>query len=405
VTATLELFEGAFFKDPYPAYDVLLAEQPVRQVQMGDGTVWLISRYADVRAALADPRLSKDWRYTLPPEQRAEHAATPIPMMILMDPPEHTRLRKLVSRSFTLRRMEALRPRIADIARGLVDDLPAEGEVDVMARYAFMLPVLVICELLGVPAEDRDDFASWSNKMVDHVGQSPEASGEASGKLYQYLVELIAAKRENPDDALISALIEVADDGDRLSEEELVAMAMMLLIAGHETTVNLIGNGLLALLTHPDQLALLRERPELVPAAVEEFLRWDSPVHTTPARFAAEDVEYAGVRIPAGSTVVLSLAAANRDRDRFEHPEELRVDREPNAHVSFGHGLHHCLGAQLARIEGQEAIGLLVSRRPQMRLAADVADLVYRQSTLVRGLTRLPVVLGPDSGDDGPSRS
>jgi vitamin D3 1,25-hydroxylase len=400
VTATLELFEGAFYSDPYPAYDVLLAEQPVRQVQMGDGTVWLISRYADVRAALADPRLSKDWRYTLPPEQRADHDATPIPMMILMDPPGHTRLRKLVSRSFTLRRMEELRPRIRDIANGLLDGLPESGPVDLMAEYAFMLPVLVICELLGVPPEDRDDFAAWSNKMVDHVGQSQEESGQASGQLYQYLVDLIAAKRENPDDALISALIEVADDGDRLSEEELVAMAMMLLIAGHETTVNLVGNGVLALLTHPEQRALLRERPELIVPAVEEFLRWDSPVHTTPARFAAEDVEYAGVTIPAGSTVVLSLAAANRDRDRFEHPEELRIDREPG-HLSFGHGLHHCLGAQLARIEGQEAVGLLIARRPELRLAAELGELVYRTSNLVRGLTRLPVELGPDTGPTG----
>jgi vitamin D3 1,25-hydroxylase len=393
VTATLDLFQGAFWRDPYPAYQALRSEQPVQRVRMGDGDVWMVSRYADVRAALADPRLSKDWRYTLPAEQRTEYPATPLPMMILMDPPDHTRLRKLVSRSFTLRRMEELRPRVAQIADELLADLPTTGSVDIMARYALLLPVFVICELLGVPAEDRDDFVAWSNAMVDAAGNSD--AGDAGGNLYGYMARLVQAKREHPDDALMSALIQVADDEDRLSEEELIAMGMMLLIAGHETTVNLIGNGLLGLLTHPDQLKLLQERPELINQAVEEFLRWDSPVHTTPARFAAVDVEYGGVTIPAGATVVLSLAAANRDDDRFAEVEELKVDRDAGGHVAFGHGLHHCLGAQLARIEGQEAIGKLIARRPQLRLAVDPADLVYRHSTLVRGLREMPVELGP----------
>jgi cytochrome P450 len=395
VTATLPLFEGAFWRDPYPAYAELRDAQPVRTVQRPDGTVWIMSRYADVRAALADPRLSKDWRYTLPPEQRAEAPAANIPMMLLLDPPEHTRLRKLVSRSFTLRRMEELRPRVEQIAGELLDGLPASGRVDLMAEYAFLLPVFVICELLGVPAADRDDFAKWSNTMVDESTQ--DESMAASAALHGYLSELIGRKRREPDDALISALIEVAEDGDRLSQEELVAMAMMLLIAGHETTVNLIGNGLLALLTHPEQRALLRERPELLPSAVEEFLRWDSPVHSTPVRFAAEDVEYSGVTIPARSVVTLSLAAANRDPDRFPDSEELRIDREAGGHVAFGHGLHHCLGAQLARIEGQEAIGLLLARRPELALAVDPEELLYRRSPLIRGLRELPVELGPSA--------
>jgi vitamin D3 1,25-hydroxylase len=393
VTATLELFDGAFWRDPYPAYAALRADEPVRRVQRPDGTVWLLSRYADVRAALADPRLSKDWRHTLPPEQRADAPGTPIPMMILMDPPEHTRLRKLVSRSFTLRRMEGLRPRVEEITQGLLDALPARGRVDLMADYAFLLPVFVICELLGVPAQDRDEFAAWSRTMVDDSRQ--EESAAAMGALHAYLGRLIDAKRAAPDGALISALIEEADEGDRLSEEELVAMAMMLLIAGHETTVNLIGNGVLALLTHPAQRALLQERPDLLPAAVEEFLRWDSPVHSAPVRFAAEDVEYSGVTIPAGSVVTLSLAAANRDGARFADAEELRVDRDAGGHVAFGHGLHHCLGAQLARIEGQVAIGALLARRPELALAVDAEELVHRRSTLIRGLTELPVHPGP----------
>jgi vitamin D3 1,25-hydroxylase len=392
VTATVPLFEGTFWNDPYPAYAALRADRPVRRVDSPDGPVWMLFDHADVRAALTDPRLSKDWRYTLPAEQRADHPATPIPMMILMDPPEHTRLRKLVSRAFTVRRMEELRPRVAEIAEQLLDDLAAEpGPVDLMGRYAFLLPVFVICELLGVPAGDRDDFAAWSNVMVDDA--PAEAKGEASGKLFGYLSQLIETKRAQPDDRLISGLVEVAEDGDRLSSEELVAMSMLLLIAGHETTVNLIGNGVLALLTHPGQRALLRERPELLASAVEEFLRFDSPVQSTPARFAAEDVEYSGVTIPAGSTVVLSLASANRDGERFPDADALRIDRDAAGHTAFGHGLHHCLGAQLARIEGQEAIRALLDRFPDLALADAVEDLVHRRSTLVRGLRALPVRL------------
>jgi len=392
VTATLDLFDGRFWNDPYPAYDAVRTDEPVRKVDMPDGPAWMIFGHADVRAALADPRLSKDWRYTLPPEERAAAPGQFLPMMILMDPPGHTRLRKLVSRSFTLRRMEALRPRVAEIAAQLLDDLPATGTVDIMAEYAFLLPVYVICELLGVPAEDRDDFAAWSNIMVDE--STRDGAMEAGAKLHGYLTALIETKRQTPDDALISALIQEVDDGDRFSESELVAMAMILLIAGHETTVNLVGNGVLALLTHPEQLALVKERPELMASAVEEFLRWDSPVHTTPTRFAAEDVEYSGVTIPARSLVLLSLASANRDPERFDDPEELKVDRDGAGHVAFGHGLHHCLGAQLARIEGQEAIGLLLARRPDIALAVDPDDLVYRRSTLIRGLKTLPVTLG-----------
>ncbi len=388
MTATRELFEGEFWTDPYPIYDALREGEPVRRVASPDGPVWMLFRHADVRAALADPRLSKDWRHTLPADQREGQPGAPIPMMILLDPPEHTRLRKLVSRAFTARRMEDLRPRVAEIAERLLDELPAD-RVDLMAQYAFPLPVFVICELLGVPAEDRDRFAAWSNAMVDQ--STPEETNTAMTQLYGYLAELVERRRAEPDGALISGLIEVADEGDRLSQDELVAMAMLLLVAGHETTVNLIGNAVLALLTHPDQRALLRERPDLLAGAVEEVLRWDSPVHSTPARFAAEDVEYSGVTIPAGSVVLLSLASANRDDERFDDAERLRIDRDATGHTAFGHGLHHCLGAQLARIEGQEAVGALLRRFPDLALDAPVEELLHRRSTLVRGLRALPV--------------
>ncbi|ANY08589.1 cytochrome P450 family protein [Pseudonocardia sp. HH130630-07] len=388
------LFSGDFWDDPHPAYAALRTEEPVRRLALPDGPAWLLTRYADVREAFVDPRLSKDWRWTLPAEQRAEHAATEMtPMMILMDPPDHTRLRKLVSRSFTVRRMNELQPRVEEITQELLDGLPADRPVDLMREYAFLVPVLVICELLGVPAEDRDQFSAWSSVMVDDSPQ--EQKYAAMGSLHGYLGELIERKRTEPDEALISSLLAVSEaDGDRLSHEELVAMSMLLLIAGHETTVNLIGNGVLALLTHPGQRELLRADPSLVGTAVEEFLRFDSPVTNTPLRFTSEDVVYSGVTIPAGSTVMLGLAAANRDPEWTDRADELDITRDTSGGVYFGHGIHFCLGAQLARTEGRVAIGRLIAQRPDLALAVDPAGLTYRESTLVRGLTAMPVTLG-----------
>ncbi|WP_410631634.1 cytochrome P450 family protein [Amycolatopsis sp. cmx-4-83] len=392
MSVTHELYTGRFWADPYPAYTELRRAAPVHRIEQAGTTVWLLSRYADVRAALADPRLSKDARYTLPPGQRAAAARSSVEMMVLMDPPDHTRLRRLVSRVFTARRMEALRPRVRQLSHELVEALPPAGRVDILREYAFLLPVFVICELLGVPAADRDDFAAWSNVVVDE--STPAAAREGMGKLQAYLSELIEAKRKQPDDGLISALISDSDD-DKLTHPELVAMSVMLLIAGHETTVNLIGNGLLALLTHPDQLAVLRENPDLMPAAVEEFLRWDSPVHSLSTFYTTEDVEYSGVTIPGGSVVRLSLAAANRDPERFPDAEQLRFDRAEPGHVAFSHGLHYCLGAQLARVEGQEAIRTLITARPGMALAVPPVELSYRRSHVVRGLKELPVTFHP----------
>jgi vitamin D3 1,25-hydroxylase len=380
VTQTEDLFDGDFWRDPYPVLAAMRADDPVREVVTSDGPVWLVTRYDDVRAALADPRLSKDWRFTLPPEERAAAPGNDIPMMILLDPPRHTRLRKLVSRSFTVRRITALRPRVEEIAAELLDALqdqvgPPDRPFDLMAHYAFRLPVQVICELLGVPAGDRDRFGAWSGAMIDQV--SPEEAAQGSGQMYGYLAELVARKRAEPDGALLTALSQVADDdGDQLSENELVAMAMLLLIAGHETTTNLIGNAVLGLLTRADQLALLRARPDLMPRAVEEFLRWDSPIWNAPFRVAAEDVELSGVTIPARSLVQLTLGAANRDDARFPDAADLRVDRDAAGHVAFGHGIHFCLGAPLARIEGEVALSALLERFPRLELAADPADLV-----------------------------
>ncbi|MDN5856147.1 MAG: cytochrome P450, partial [Actinomycetia bacterium] len=373
----------------------LRESEPVREVALPDGPVWLVTRYDDVRAALVDPRLSKDWRFTVPPQQRPATPATPVPMMLMLDPPDHTRLRRLVSRSFTGRRMRELRPRIEQIAADLLHALPADGTVDLLARYAFPLPVQVISELLGVPAADRDEFGTWSATMLDE--RAPGEQMAASAELTGYLGRLVDGKRSRPDGALISALVEVAEDGDRLSQAELVGMAFLLLVAGHETTVSLIGNAVCALLTRPDQLELLHGRPDLLPGAVEEFLRWDTSVHNAPVRFAAEDVEIAGTIIPAGAVVYLTLGAANRDPARFACAGELQLDREPSGHLAFGHGLHHCLGAPLARIEAEVAIGALLAARPRFSLAVDPDELRYRRSVMIRGLTTLPVDLGPAS--------
>ncbi|MFC5993427.1 cytochrome P450 [Pseudonocardia hispaniensis] len=388
--AELEIFTGAFWNDPYRAYAVLRASQPVREVRLPDGPLWLVTRYHDVKEGFSDPRLSKDWRHTLPPEQRAQAPSSPIPMILMMDPPDHTRLRKLVSRSFTPRRMSALRPRIEKIAEGLLDRLPAAETVDLIAEYAAPLPVQVICELLGVPAADRREFGQWSSVMID---ESPAAEKTAASEsMARYLGALIERKRVEPDDALLAALAQVSDsDGDRLSGAELIGMAMLLLIAGHETTTNLIGNGVAALLTHPDQLALLLGRPERLPGAIEEILRWDSPVATAPVRFAAEDVVIAGTTIPAGAPVALGVAAANRDERQFPEAERFDITRDASGHLAFGHGVHFCLGSHLARIEGEVAIGALLARRPGLELAADPADLEYRHSTVVRGLRALAV--------------
>jgi cytochrome P450 len=393
VTGTLELYEGAFWRDPYPAFSVLRAEAPAHEVHLPDGPAWIITRYADVRRALTDPRFTKDWRYTLPPEARADAPANPLPMMILMDPPGHTRLRKLVSRSFTARRMSELRPQVRRYAEDLLDALPDGDQVDLMAEYASLLPVRVICELLGIPEDDREQFTAWTRTMLDETSQAE--SQTAMADMSAYFGRLVEVKRAQPDDGLLSALVEVSDDGDRLSAEELVAMGNLLLIAGHETTVNLIGNGTFGLLTHPEQLALLRERPDLLGTAVEEFLRWDAPVQSPPVRFLSEDVEVGGITVPAGAVVMLSLAAANRDPEQFPEPDELKIDREPGGHVAFGYGLHFCLGAQLARIEGQEAFAALLTRFPEISLAVDPEALVHRRSTLVRGVTELPVRLSP----------
>ncbi|MEV0013233.1 cytochrome P450 family protein [Streptomyces tendae] len=376
-----------------PTYEELAALRAVGAVHRvfvpGSGESRLVVTRDAARAALTDPRLRNDIRHSASWDSDGGHAIGH--NMLQSDPPQHTRLRRLVAGHFTPGRTAALRPRVERIAHDLLDALPRAGTADLVARYALPLPVTVICELLGVPEGDRGTFHTWSNELV--MPTSPEAAGSAATALTGYLTELTDAKRRTPDGTLLGDLVTAADSGE-LTPGELLGMAFLILVAGHETTVNLISATVHGLLTHPGQLARLRAEPELTEAAVEESLRYHSPVHASAFRFAAEPLELAGTAIAAGDSVLVSLAAASRDPAHFPDPDRFDIGRRPRGHLGFGHGPHHCLGAPLARVEAAVAVRLLIDRHPALALAADPATLTWRTSTLLRGLTELPVRLG-----------
>jgi cytochrome P450 len=352
-----------------------------------------------VRAALADPRLHKDWagKLTSPdwvPDEVTGYLAV---HMLNSDPPDHTRLRKLVTKAFTARRVAGLRPRVEEITGSLLDAIEArtaagEATVDLIEAFAFPLPVTVICELLGIPAEDRDRFRQWSNAIVASEGE-PGGFRAAGAAMFRYFTELVAAKRVQPADDMVSALVEARDSGDSLDERELIAMLFLLLVAGHETTTNLLATGTLALLMNPAELARLRADPSMLPGAVEELLRYSNPLNHATDRFALEPVEIGGVTIPAREWVLCVTSSANRDPGRFGDPDRLDVGRDAGGHVAFGHGIHYCLGAPLARLEGEVAFGALLDRFPGLSLAADPSSLRWRPSSLIHGLETLPVRL------------
>jgi cytochrome P450 len=396
-STAVEHLGAEYFSDPYSVHARLRAEHPVAQVIMPGGTpAWLITGYAQARAALTDPRLlkmPKGWR----PDQDSLFAALDL-HLLNSDPPDHERLRKLVNKAFTARRVEQLRPRIAAITEALLDDMSARQEVDLLTAFAFPLPVTVICELLGVPVADRDQFRAWSATIVSET-VSPEVFQAHATAMIGYFRDLLAARRREPADDLLSALISARDDTardntGRLSENELLSMAWLLLVAGHETTVNLIGGGVLALLLHPGELARLRADPALLGGAVEELLRYVSPVNDATFRFAGEPVDIGGVHIGPGEVVLVSLSGANRDPSRYADPEELDVGRDSTGHLAFGHGIHYCVGAPLARLEAEIAFGALLERFGSITLAVPPSELRWRPSSLIHGLESLPVRLG-----------
>jgi cytochrome P450 len=397
----VDLFDPAFKADPYPTYSELRSSAPVHRITLPDGRdVWLVTRHEDVLAVFKDERFVKNWRKVLTPEQLAQIPPIPEVMeplsanMLDTDPPDHRRLRALVSKAFTPRLIEHMRPRVQEIADTLLDAVQDRGEMDLIDDYAFPLPITVIAELLGVPAEDRNSFREWSDAAV-----SGDTSREHLEKVLipnmqafiDYLRQMFEEKRRNPAEDLISALVRAEEAGDQLSEDELLGMVFLLLVAGHETTVNLIGNGVLALLQHPDQLEKLRADPSLIRDAVEELLRFDGPVETSTERFAREDVRIGETVIPRGEMVLVVIAAADRDPDRFPDPDALDITRSDNKHLAFGKGIHHCLGAPLARMEGQIAISTLLRRMPELRLKGSPESLSWRPGMVLRGLQGLPV--------------
>jgi cytochrome P450 len=386
-----------FKANPYPFFAELRDRAPVFQASLpGRRRAWLVSRYDDVLETLKDARLVKNPRAVpgqvssapwIPPFMRplAEN-------MLDLDGADHIRLRRLVSKAFTPRRIEELETRIGDICRGLLDRLPGSGEADLVESLALPLPVTVIAELLGIPAADRPAFHRWSDRIV--------AISSATGALaalpslwffMRYLRKLVRLKREQADDGLISALAQVEEQGDTLSEDELLAMVTILLIAGHETTVSLIAAGTLALLENPDQLELLRDDPSLMPSAIEELLRFTSPVNIATERYAREPYELAGARIGQGDQVLAVLASANRDPAQFADPDRLRIQREPNRHLAFGQGIHFCLGAPLARLEARIAFTSMLQRLPNLRLSTAAQALHWKGGVFLRGLRELPV--------------
>lgn len=381
-----------FVDDPYPVYERMRAQGPVHRVRTAaSGQFWLVVGHAQARSALADARLSNDIRHSAGWQ---DDGGNSIGLnMVQTDPPQHTRLRGLVAKEFTSRRIEALRPKIQRIADELLDAMLPLGRADLVESFALPLPLAVICELLGVPASDRKTFHDWYLESTDFT--RPEVAAAAAQAMTGYLAELVAAKRREPGEDLLSALAgRLGEEEDGLTPEEMLGMAFVLLVAGYETAANLLSSGTLALLRHPDQLAALRGDWSLLENAVEEMLRYEGPVETTAFRYAKEPVEIDGTVIGAGDSVAVVLAAASRDPKRFAEPDRFDIRRDTRGHTAFGYGIHHCLGAPLARMQGAIAFRTLLERCPGLALDTDPADLRWRPSLMLRGLHALPVTFG-----------
>jgi cytochrome P450 len=382
-----------FLADPYPTYHRLRAEDPVHWSPLG---FWVLTRYDDVVAVLRDQRFAKEAMIAAVAARFGIAPNTIGLSMLDRDPPDHTRLRGLVSKAFTPRVVERLRPRIQEIVDGLLARVEGKGGMDLIEEFAYPIPVMVICELLGVPVEDHERFKTWSldlargldSIMLPVDSEVAMRSGIARQGLAAYFRDLIAKRRAAPRNDLLSALIAAEEAGDKLSEDELLASCSLLLVAGHETTVNLIGNGTLALLRHPDQLRRLRDNPDLIASAVEELLRYDGPVQRT-ARMPSAEVTIGDKTIKPGEMVMPFIGAADRDPAQFPDPDRLDLARADNRHVAFGMGIHFCLGAPLARVEGQIALNTLVQRLPKLALATEQPE--HRQSLTLRGLKSLSV--------------
>jgi cytochrome P450 PksS len=394
----VDITRSEFKADPFPFYAALRADKPVCRIRMGRLEGYIVTRYDDVLSVLKDKQFSKDLRRV---ENAGEMSKRPwLPEfvralecnMLDQDDPNHARLRALVHRVFTPARIEQLRDRIHVISNERLDAVQSSGRTELIRDFALPLPLTVIGELLGISETDRNHF----HKMSQNIFLAPTVLNfiriiPSIWSLNRFLRRLLADRKTNPRDDLLTGLVQAEESGDKLTEDEQVAMVILLLIAGHETTVNLIASGMLALLEHPDQLEWLRNNPDRIKPAVEELLRYSSPVETATERYATEDLEIRGTKIKRGELVLAVIASANRDEKHFSRPNDLDLTREPNRHLAFGHGMHFCLGAPLARMEAQIAINLLLKRLPNVRLAVAANELRWRATPVVRGLKALPL--------------
>ncbi|UOR12578.1 cytochrome P450 family protein [Halobacillus amylolyticus] len=393
----VKLFTSEFNQNPYPNFSKLRQEDPIHQTLMPNGHYsWIITRYEDAVAVLKDSRFIKDYTYLLGEEEQEEaHANSSIFVrnMLFSDPPDHKRLRGLVQKAFTPKMIEGLRGRVEEITNELLDRVQEKGQMNLIDDFAFPLPIIVICEMLGVPSQDRDKFRTWSNTLVE-ASNNPENAEQIQTHMTEfvmYLKQLCAERRQNPKDDMISKLIQSEEEGDSLSEQELYGVISLLIIAGHETTVNLITNGVFALLENPGQKEQLKNDPNLIESALEEFLRYNGPVEFSTDRWASNTVELRGKTIAKGDHVIVALDSANRDPEQFEDPDVFDITRGKSKHLAFGKGIHFCLGAPLARLEAEVAVTTLLRRMPELRLNTDPEALEWRPGILMRGLIELPV--------------
>jgi len=377
---------------------------PIHPVLLPTGaSAWLVVGHQEVMAALADTRLSvAGMRESgaldggkLRPDQRDAM----LKGLTNVDPPDHTRLRRLVSGVFTARRIEALRPRIGRHIDDLIAGFAGNGQVELMTEFAAPLPMLVLCELLGVPQADRQPFGAWSRAILAGIG-TPDFPVDTAEQFTDYLRDLIADKRQRPDDGLLSAMVQARDEKDKLSEDELTSMAFLMIVAGHETTVSLIGNGMYLLMSQPDQARKLRADPGLLPGAIEEFLRLEPPVPLATIRAAVSPIDIGGTTVAPGEMVVLNLQSANRDESQFANADQLDLGRSGGRHLTFGHGIHYCLGAPLGRLECELAVGTLLRRFPDLRLAVPAAELTWSQGLFVHRMETLPLVFDRQTAGD-----
>ncbi|OEH91093.1 cytochrome P450 family protein [Bacillus solimangrovi] len=397
-----DLYSSEYQHNPYPTLEYFREHDPIHPfyVYLGDikANAWLITRYQDVLALFNHKYVTKDVINNLNEEEKKEwkygsNIELIFNNMLFKDPPDHSRLRTLVHKVFTPKMISELKNRIEQISIELIEKMKDKKNVDLLDDYAYPLPVTVISEMMGIPKEDRNKFRVWSKMITDISNNAEEVQKFESSiqEFMQYLEETIEKRKKVPSDDIISGLVIVEENGEMLSHNELLSMLLLLIVAGHETTVNLIGNGMLALLQHRDQLEKLRENPEYIKTAIEELLRFTNPVEFATERYAREDFIFHGNEIKKGDFLFLGLAAANRDPLQFANPNELDITRHPNKHLAFGHGIHACLGAPLARLEGQVAFQHLLEHFPNISLDVDDKEIIWRRSEIFRGLEALPI--------------